>query len=147
MERKKEYDREYYNKNRVRICKRVVDEYMPRVIRETRQLMSDQVLQMYEKYPYDEYGAPYVARMLKQYGIAKHRMEYDECTEIAMVGYMYSVNRCAFMNYDHVENYIKHMIKCCIKMGLVLAKSDLNSMYKENYTAVYFDDPRNMNRF
>lgn len=68
---------------------------------------------------------------LKINGIKRNEIAYDECCEISMIGYMYSIHRCAYMNYSHTENYIKFMIKRCIVIGVVLANKD-KYMMKEN---------------
>lgn len=120
---------------------------MPKAIREISAMIPDEISKSYEKYPFERYGIPYLHKILNKYGIGKNKAAFDECFDTAMMGYMYSVHRCAYMRYNHTENYIKHMIKCCIKIGLVLANKDMYAMRGENYKRVYLDDEKNLNRF
>ena len=116
---------------------------MPQAIRKIGTAIPVKVSKLYEEYPFEEYGMPYIKRKLIKYGITQNKLPFDECVEISMIGYMYSIHRCAYMNYDYVENYIKHMISCCIKIGLVLTNKDRYSLQSGNYRIVYLDDERN----
>lgn len=119
---------------------------MPNAIKKIGTRIPDKILKLYSIYPFEVYGIPYLEKELRKYGIFKNRVEYAECFEIAMIGYLYSIHRCACMNYTHTENYIKFMIRCCIKIGLVLANKDVSSLKSENYKVIYIDDENNRGR-
>lgn len=110
-------------------------------------LIHDKIIQMYEKYPFNEYGEPYLKKKLKEYGISENKIAYAECCDTTIIGYMYSIHRCAYMNHSHVENYIKSMVIRCIKIGVVLANKEKYELQRDNYKLVYLDDERSKNRF
>ena len=116
----KKRNREYYKKNRVKICKKQIDVYMPNTIKKIGELVSDEILVLYDQYPFEMYET-YLRAKLKACGLRQNNLAFDECYEAAMVGYMYSIHRCAYMHYSHVEYYIKFMIQQCITIGLMLA--------------------------
>lgn len=136
-------NQDYYIKNRVKICKRQVDIYMPNSIKKIGLIIPDEIMNLYNLYPFDVYGDPYLKAKLKDYGIRKSDLAFDECYDAAMIGYIYSIHRCAYMKYAHIENYIKFMIRCCIKIGVVLAYKERYAMSNNNFKIVYLDDERN----
>lgn len=109
--------------------------------------MPEEIRTMYVEYPFEIYGDPYLKWKLKKLGVTTNKIAYDECYEIAMIGYLYSIHRCAYKNYIHTENYIKFMIKRCINIGLILSNKDVYGLRSENYKVVYLDDDNNKNRF
>lgn len=120
---------------------------MPNAIEKIGKLIPNDIKILYEKYPFEVYAAPYLKWKLKKCGLTPNKIAYDECYEIAMIGYLYSIHRCAYMNYIHTENYIKFMMKRCINIGIILSNKDLYSLQSENFNVVYLDDEINRNRF
>lgn len=120
---------------------------MPNTIKKIGELIPADIKIFYEKYPFEVYGDPYLRWKLKNCGVTLNKIAYDECYEIAMIGYLYSIHRCAYKNYLHTENYIKFMIKRCINIGLVLSNKDLYDFRNENCGVVYLDDEKNRNKF
>ncbi len=147
QEKIKKYYRDYYIKNRVRLCEKRVEVYMSNAIKKIGVIMPDEISKLYDKYPFEVYGDPYLDKTLKIYGVRQNELAFAECYEAAMMGYIYSIHRCAYMGYTHTENYIKFMIRCFIRMGLVLANKERYAMQSENYEIVYLDDEANRNRF
>lgn len=143
----KNYQRDYYVKNRVKLCEKYVEVYMPNTIKKIALVIPEEITKLYNEYPYEVYGDPYLHKILKFYGIRQSEEAFAECYEVAMIGYIYSIHRCAYMGYTHTDNYIKFMIRCCIKMGIVLANKERYAMQSENYKMVYLDDEINRNRF
>lgn len=129
------------------LCQKKVDIYMPKAIKTIRDLIPNEITKLYERFPFDICAQPYLLKQLKKYGIQKNRIAFDECFDVTMIGYIYSIHRCAYMKYSHVENYIKHMVKCCVTIGLVLANKEIYSMNRENIRTVCLDEEKNKNRF
>ena len=147
QEKSKRYYRDYYVKNRVKLCENKIEVYMPNTIKKIGAIIPGDIIKLYEKYPFEIYGSPYLSKMLKTYGVRQNEVAFAECYEAGMLGYIYSIHRCAYKGYTHTENYIKFMLRCCIKMGLVLANKERYAMKSENYEMVYLDDEINRNRF
>ena len=137
--RKREYRRAYYRKNRVRLCRQKLYEYFPRAIREIGMRKGEDVFLLYEKFPFEVYGEPFIRRRLWKMGIAQHRLEYQECYDAASDAYLYSIARCAFCGYGHVEFYIRKMIRIAVIWGLVLFNDGRNLCMENGLAQVELD--------
>ena len=137
---------EYYLKNRVRLCEKQVDVYMPNSIRKIGKMIPEKILELYNLHPFEKYDS-YLLAKLKTSGIKSSDIAFDECYEAAMIGYMYSIHRCAYMNYEHIENYIKFMIRCCIKFGVVLANKERYNIKDQDMKIVYLDSENNLKKY
>lgn len=137
---------EYYRKNRVRLCEKQVNVYMPNSIKKIGNIIPEKILELYNLHPFEKYDS-YLKVKLKIFGIRNGDIAFDECYDAAMIGYMYSIHRCAYMNYEHIENYIKFMIRCCIKFGVVLANKERYDISNQDMKIVYLDSEKNPRKY
>lgn len=102
----------------------MLDRYLPNAIRKISREIPEEISRLYERYPYEKYGEPYIRKKLRWCGIRDTRLEYQECVDAALLAYLYSIHRCAYCGYEYVEYYIRKMISISIVWGMVLANED-----------------------
>ena len=66
-------------------------------------------------------------------------MENGDCTAQASDAYLYSIARCAFCGYGHVEFYIRKMIRIAVIWGLVLFNDGRNLCMENGLAQVELD--------
>ncbi len=140
--KQKAYSREYYEKNRYKIAKHMVEQYLPEAIEKLHEKIPEKIAEYYEIYKYDEKIEKYTNCMLVHYGVSREKSFYQDCLSNTYLGYLYSVGRCAYKGYTgiHVVNYIKLMIRNCIIYG-INTSNEVGQISKElNLRVVYLDD-------
>lgn len=58
-------------------------------------------------------------------------MHYADCYDAGMLAYLYSVHRCAYMGYAHIEAYTAKMIRIYLICAKV-AFYETNQLCREN---------------
>lgn len=124
QERIKEYRKKYLEKNRVRIYKKQLSDYLPKSMQSIAESVPEKVQKLYQDYPFETFGEPVIKRAIKKNGISEHRIEYQECYAAATDAYMYSIHRCAFCGYLNVGAYIKKMVAIAIIWGIIIANEN-----------------------
>ena len=127
------------------MAKKHIEIYIPKSIDNIMSQIPDKVQKVIKIYDFDNYAEPYIKKTLWRYGITKNKFYYDDCYSNASVGYIYSVCRCAFCNYDYVVPYIRKMIKITIVDGIVIANEFKNICKENNFRATYLDDDSRYN--
>lgn len=128
------------------ICKRKLEQYIPKSIKNIQDIIPHKVSRYYEKYPFEEYDT-IIKRKLRYYGVKCYKTEYQDCYDAAMWGYMYSIHRCALGSYDYTEAYIRKMISLCIIMGLNIANEDRFLCKSNNFRQIQLDKEELMNKY
>ncbi len=108
------YQQKYYRKNKYEYCRKTLNEYSFAAIEKMKRAGVEKLEQYMIKYPWETEAERYTRRVLSRKNITRSNGCYDDCCSAAMVAYLYSVYRCAFMGYDHVEFYVKKMINIYI---------------------------------
>ena len=124
----------------------MMDEYIPRTLRQAQAQKAEAVLQLYREYPYEDYEG-IIRRKLGYWKIRESDLAYQECYDAAMVEYMYSIARCALADLKHVRYYILKMIRIGIVVGLVLHDDAKNLCRENNLKPAYIDGEKNRNRY
>lgn len=88
--------------------------YTVNSITRVKKCIDNSIIKEYEN-RFSPENALIVARaVLKFKGINKNSIVYDECYSDAGLLYMYTIHRCAYMQYTYLENYFKFMMKISI---------------------------------
>ena len=120
VEQRREKQRQYYRKNRYRLCDNALNRYCPKAIGQIVKLCPDTVNEYYLRYPFEEYGEPSIKRQLSSYRIFTHQARYQDCYDAGMMAYLFSIHRCAYMGVENVRAYINKMIRIYIICALVI---------------------------
>lgn len=110
MERRREYKKQYYLKNRIKICKSVINEYCYRCIEKAKENHPNRMRRLYTKYPFETYGENCFKSLRYRFHIRKDSCLFQECYDASMLAYMYSVSRCC-INVELEEYIIKYLYK------------------------------------
>ena len=113
--------RTYYERNRQEICKRRIGEDCFRAMEKVKKACPERVAQYMEQWPFDAYADRRIKSQLQRWHICPHHHLYDDCYDAGMLAYLYSIHRCAMMEYQHVAQYIAKMVRifviCALNVG------------------------------
>ena len=130
-EQRKEKQRQYYEKNRYRLCYNSLNHYCPKAINKIAGLCPDAVKEYYRRYPFEEYGEPSIKKQLSRNRVFSHQARYDDCFEAGIQAYLYSMHRCAYMGIENVRPYINKMTRIYVICALVI-HDDVKNLCKAN---------------
>ena len=130
-EERKEKRRQYYEKNRYRLCDNSLNHYCPKTIAQIVKLCPDAVNEYYHRYSFEEYGEPSIQKQLSNYRIFSHQARYQDCYDAGMLAYLFSIHRCAYMGIENVRAYINKMIRIYVVCALVIY-DDVRNLCKAN---------------
>ena len=137
--RKKEYARRYYEKHKVDICKKVLNERASNSI-ETIQAKYPEAVERYlQLYPFDQYGERNIQNILYRNGLRPSQAAYADCYGNGMLAYLYSIHRCAAMGCHYVVPYIKKMIRIYMLCTLVVYNDSGNLCRANGFREVRLD--------
>ena len=125
-EQHKEKRRQYYEKNRYRLCDYSLNYYSPKAIGQIVSICPDTVNEYYSLYPFEEYGEPFIKKRLSGYRVFSHQARYQDCYDAGMLAYLFSIHRCAFLHVENVTAYINKMIRIYVICALVLCDDAKN---------------------
>ncbi|MBC8589655.1 hypothetical protein [Wansuia hejianensis] len=143
----KEKRKQYYQKNRIEICKKTIGIYCDRSIEKIQKVYSREVKALYEKYPFEEYGDRLIKTILLQYGIREGKYECAECYEAGVMAYVYSMNRFAVIECIYIKAYIKKIINIYIKCALVICNESRNICKENGFRHIELDQIDNINKY
>lgn len=113
-----EKKRNYYELNRFECCKRRLGILLDRSLEKVKSILKceyeEKISEFKNKYPFELKFYEYAKSILKYYGIKTNFFIYDECISSVYISYNYSIHRVTVNNCQHIENYIKRMIKVFI---------------------------------
>ena len=106
-ERRRTYRRQYYAKNRVKLCKCTL-QYADRAIERISYGNRIQVQELYQKYPFEQLGESCFKVMRKKFAIYQSSYAYDECYSVGMKAYMYTICQCSLKkdSPDLIRRYL-----------------------------------------
>jgi len=130
-EKRKEKQKQYYEKNRYRLCDNALNHYCPKAIGQVVRLCPDAVNEYYHRYPFEEYGEPSIKKQLNSYRVFSHQARYQDCYDAGMLAYLFSIHRCAYMGFENVKAYINKMIRIYVICALVI-HDDARNLCKTN---------------
>ena len=120
-ERLLEEKRAYYQANRYRICRNKLEHDCFRSMAAVQTQCRERVERYMERWPFEQFADGRIKGQLRRWGIYPQNKLYGDCYDAGMLAYLYSVHRCALMEYLYVEQYIAKMIRilviCALNVG------------------------------
>lgn len=113
-----EYKRAYWRANRRRLS-RMLEGYMLSAMERIYAACPERVAEYLERWPYERYGEAQTARALRRAHVFPGHALHDDCVDACMLAYMYSVYRCAYMGYEHTEQYILKLLRIAVANALI----------------------------
>lgn len=116
----KEQRKKYNWENRYRDSQRILNDYSFRSIEAIQKQVPQRVSQYLERWPFENLAHRRILWVLSKMGISPAHHLYQECYDAGMIAYLYTIHRCAYMNYTHVEAYLLKMIPILVRSALVV---------------------------
>lgn len=92
--RRREYNRQYYEKNRIIISRRTLERALKR-IEEIRRTNAGKIDQMYLRYQADLFIKKCFKHVRRKHHLRESDVWYQECESNAMLAYMYTISMCS----------------------------------------------------
>lgn len=121
----------YYERNRQEICRRRIGEECFRAIEKVKITCPERVERYLEEWPFDAYADRRIKSQLRWWRIDPQHSLYDDCYDAGMLAYLYSIHRCAMMEYRHVNQYIAKMVRVFVVCALNAGR-DAEALCREN---------------
>ncbi len=134
------YSKKYYEENKYKICNRTLNIYPFKAMKKIEKAIPQKVKKYLKQYPWDSAMEKYMKNVLFRKNISISNGCYDDCCSAAMVAYMYSIYRCAFMEYDYVESYTKKMINIYIICAINIYNLTNNICKQNNLRRIDVDN-------
>lgn len=131
--------RSYYERNRYELCRRRIGEECFRAMEKVKAVCPERIERYLEQWPFEAYAAKRIKSQLWQWRIYPQHRLYDDCYDAGMLAYLYSVYRCAMMEYQHVNQYIAKMVRIFIICALN-AGHETENLCRENNLRLYHID-------
>ncbi len=113
--------RTYYERNRYELCRRRIGEECFRAMERVKAVCPERVERYLEQWPFDAYADRRIKSQLRWWHIYPQHRLYDDCYDAGMLAYLYSIHRCAMMEYQYVNQYIAKMVRifviCALNTG------------------------------
>lgn len=111
----------YYERNRYEICRRRIGEECFRAMERVKAVCPERIDRYLEQWPFDAYADRRIKSQLRWWHIYPQHHLYDDCYDAGMLAYLYSIHRCAMMEYEYVNHYIAKMVRifviCALNVG------------------------------
>lgn len=146
-DRRKVYNKQYYEENYFQKCKNTIGEYCERSIARIQKTHFKEVEELFHEFPYEKYGERLIKKTLNQFNLRPNDYEYAECTDAGMMAYIYCINRFAVIKCVHAEAYLNKVIKIYIKCALFICRDSRNICQEHNFKLVELDNVDNIDKF
>lgn len=143
----KEKRRKYYEANKITICTNTLNKYCVNKIQKIRDSCGDKIADYIKRYPFEKCAERYLRKQLHIFKIHPSVSHYDDCFSAGMMAYLYSIHRCAEMSYDHVEPYIKKLIRIYIICALVIHNDAKNLCRENGFSEIRLDAESSYGKF
>lgn len=140
--KRRESSRKYYEKHKVRICKALLERYVEHALKRIQAEHGDKLAELYERYPYEEFGEKLIKRCLRQLRIAEGSYAYQECYDAGMMAYLYTVHRCAVIEMRVFKAYANKVMRIYMNCTLVVCDDSRNLCRENRFRQVKLDAPR-----
>ena len=146
-DKRREYSRQYYEKNYLEICKKTLGIYCETSIEKIQKTHSEEVNRLFDEFPYEKYGERLIKNVLNQLDIKPNSYEYAECIEAGMMAYVYCINRFAVIKCVYIEAYLNKVIKIYVKCTLIICRESQNICRENKFKLIELDNLDNIGRF
>ena len=134
--KKEKTGRSYYERNRYEICKRRIGEECFRAMEKVKAWCPERIERYLEQWPFDGYAHQRIKTQLRWWRIYPQHHLYDDCYDAGMLAYLYSIHRCAMMEYKYVNQYIAKMVRIFITCALNVGR-EAENLCRENDLRLY----------
>lgn len=129
----------YYERNRYELCRRRIEEACFRAMEKVKAVCPERIERYLERWPFDAYADRRIKSQLRWWRIYPQHRLYDDCYDAGMMAYLYSIHRCAVMEYQHVEQYIAKMVRIFVICALNVGREAENICRKNGLRLCYMD--------
>lgn len=133
---RQEKQRAYYEKHRVELCKKRIGEECFRTMERLQRICPERIAACLEAFPFDAFAQRQLKRQLRWFSIYPSQARYGDCYDAGMLAYLYSIHRCAYMEYANVEGYIRKMIRIYLICAMVSVRDAENLCRENNFREV-----------
>lgn len=105
-----------------------------------------EVQKLFQEYPFNLYEK-IIRSIIQKHNIRNNSYEYDECFDAGMMAYIYSLNRCAFINCNYIDAYIKKVIHIYIKCAIVISNDGKNICIENGFRLIRLNQIENNNKY
>lgn len=130
-EHRQKYCQSYFQRHCVSISQKTIGEYCYRAIERVQQECPEKVERLLEQYPFEGSALKCLRKQLRRLHIYPSQARYDDCYDAGMMAYLYTIHRCAYMGYSHVEAYMAKMIRIYL-LCAAIAFRDTQNLCREN---------------
>ncbi len=131
--------RTYYERNRYELCRRRIGEECYRAMEKVMAVCPERIERYLEQWPFEAYAARRIKSQLWWWHIYPQHKLYDDCYDAGMLAYLYSIYRCAMMEYQNVNQYIAKMVRIFIVCALNAGR-EAENLCRENNLRLYHMD-------
>ncbi len=131
--------RTYYERNRYELCRRRIGEECFRAMEKVMAVCPERIERYLEQWPFEAYAAKRIKSQLWRWRIYPQHRLYDDCYDAGMLAYLYSIYRCAMMEYQHVNQYIAKMVGIFIICALNAGRETENLCRENNLRLCHMD--------
>lgn len=110
--------RSYYERNRYELCRRRIGEECFRALERVRTACPERVEHYLAQWPFDSGTERRIRAQLHLWHIYPQHHLYDDCFDAGMLAYLYTIHRCAMMEYQYVGRYFQKMLRVFIICAL-----------------------------
>lgn len=133
------YSRTYYERHRQEICRRRIGEECFRAMEKVKKECPERIERYLEQWPFDAYADRRIRSQLWWWRIDPQHHLYDDCYDAGMLAYLYSIHRCAMMEYQHVNQYIAKMVRIFVICALNIGREAENLCRENNLRLCHLD--------
>lgn len=131
--------RTYYERNRQELCRRRIGEECFRAMEKVKMVCPERIEWYLEQWPFDAYADRRIKSQLWWWHIYPQHHLYDDCYDAGMLAYLYSIHRCAMMEYQHVNQYIAKMVRIFVICALNIGRDAENLCRGNNLRLCHLD--------
>lgn len=129
----------YYERNRYELCRRRIGEECFRAMEKVKRVCPERIERYFEQWPFDAYADGRIKRQLWWWRIYPQHHLYDDCYDAGMLAYLYSIHRCAMMEYQHVDQYIAKMVRIFVICALNAGRETENLCRENDFRLCHMD--------
>ena len=99
----------------------------------------DKIFELYNKYPYEEFGKPIIERILRYLRIHEGRYCHQECCAAGDLAYIYSIHRFSVIDIIYAKAYISKVMKKYIICAIIISDDTKNLCDANDFRCVRID--------
>ena len=110
----------------VSYCRRMLNQYTFCAMARACEQCPERVEASFLQYPFESFAQRAIERYLARRGLFPSNAAYADCYDAGMLAYLYTVHRCAQMQYGHIKPYFLKMLRIYITDALIVYRDEHN---------------------